>query len=54
MSTHHCCDPAHAQYDEWMRRMRERVNEAEARAEWAELNEGILADKLDDLYRKND
>ena len=52
MSGHHCCDPAHRDLDTRIRRLVERLHDAEARATWAETNEAVLADKVEELHRK--
>lgn len=46
MSTHHCCDPAHRDYDATLDRLRRRMQDAEARAVWAETNETVIAEAL--------
>jgi hypothetical protein len=43
MSTHHCCDPEHAQTAERIRRLVARLQEAETRAKWAETMETVMA-----------
>jgi len=53
MTTHHCCDPHHADLERLLRKTQSKWRDAEARARWAETTEAVLAEKLDDLLQEH-